>query len=624
MNEKLDIDVKTLRPFTKFIYTIGELPTSYLVSMTYEEQLIWLCNYLTNTVIPTINNNAEAVKEVQDLVTQLQNYINNYFDNLDVQQEINNKLDEMVADGTLPEIIASYLNSKAIWGFDTVADMKNATNLINGSFAKTLGYYSKNDGGNSLYKIRTKTNDDVINEFDIISLHDNNLIAEYIENDIVNIKQFGYINTMTETEQTTFLNYIFNKYKNILIKNENITINDSLNIKSNQNIKMESSTIHNISTTNQTFIFKLNNVENVNIIGLNSSCYFDKPNLPQQACLKIVNSKNIYFNGIDLLNAGGDGIIISGSNNETISDNIIIENLLINNSNRNGISLIGGVKNCYFKNLTISNTSGVNPQYAIDLETWQDGVYNENITIDSCIIKNNVGGIDIMPYNKNITIKNCKLYNGINSVITMAKGENAYPKNIIIDNNNFENCDIYLRGTQYAEYKIINNNLVKGKITTDTESDFVPYYNTNPKKGYIHILNNSIKESSTHCIYIGGSSNVIISNNILQDPINGCIKLLGSNNVKICNNTLKNYAQNENNKESINCFYIMTTHNILIDGNIFINEQDVTFSRIISLQASCQKLIIVNNNALNINYTTFLGKDGTVTNEVNTNNLINS
>ena len=109
MNEKLDIDVKTLRPFTKFIYTIGELPTSYLISMTYEEQLIWLCNYLTNTVIPTINNNGEAVKEVQDLVLKLQQYMNNYFDNLDIQREINKKLDEMAEDGTLTSLISNYV-----------------------------------------------------------------------------------------------------------------------------------------------------------------------------------------------------------------------------------------------------------------------------------------------------------------------------------------------------------------------------------------------------------------------------------------------------------------------------------------------------------------------------------
>lgn len=110
MNEKLNIDVKTLRPFTKFIYTIGELPTSYLMSMTYEEQLIWLCNYLSQTVIPTINNNAEAVKEVQDLILKLQEYINNYFDNLDVQEEINQKLDNMALTGELGEYFAKYVN----------------------------------------------------------------------------------------------------------------------------------------------------------------------------------------------------------------------------------------------------------------------------------------------------------------------------------------------------------------------------------------------------------------------------------------------------------------------------------------------------------------------------------
>lgn len=111
MNEKLDIDVKTLKPFTKFIYTIGVLPTSYLMSMTYEEQLVWLCNYLSQTIIPTINNNAEAVKEVQDLVTELQDYINNYFDNLDVGEEINNKLDEMAESGYFENIVKSYIKT---------------------------------------------------------------------------------------------------------------------------------------------------------------------------------------------------------------------------------------------------------------------------------------------------------------------------------------------------------------------------------------------------------------------------------------------------------------------------------------------------------------------------------
>lgn len=102
-------EVQGLRPFTKFCMTIGNLPSSYLVSMTYEEQILWLCDYLQNTVIPTVNNNAEAVEELQNLYLQLKNYVDNYFTNLDIQNEINNKLDEMATDGTLANIINQQL-----------------------------------------------------------------------------------------------------------------------------------------------------------------------------------------------------------------------------------------------------------------------------------------------------------------------------------------------------------------------------------------------------------------------------------------------------------------------------------------------------------------------------------
>ena len=103
------VDVQTLTPFKKFIMTIGNLPTSYLESMTYAELLMWFCNYLQETVIPTVNNNAEAVEELQGLYEQLKEYVNDYFDNLDVQEEINNKLDDLVEDGTLTQLIGNYV-----------------------------------------------------------------------------------------------------------------------------------------------------------------------------------------------------------------------------------------------------------------------------------------------------------------------------------------------------------------------------------------------------------------------------------------------------------------------------------------------------------------------------------
>ena len=102
--------VGKLNPFAKFCCTIGNLPTSYMISLTYEEQLLWLCNYLEKTVIPAVNTNAEAVQELQELYLVLKNYVDQYFENLDVQDEINNKLDEMAKDGTLTNLIKNYVD----------------------------------------------------------------------------------------------------------------------------------------------------------------------------------------------------------------------------------------------------------------------------------------------------------------------------------------------------------------------------------------------------------------------------------------------------------------------------------------------------------------------------------
>ena len=168
-NENLQ-PIEKLRPFTKMIMTIGTLPSSFYASMSYYESMVWLYEYLKNQVIPTVNNNAEAVEELQTKFTELETYIETYFDNLDVQEEVNTKLDEMAEDGTLQELISDYLNSKAIFGFDNVSSMINSTNLINGSFARTLGFYNPNDGGGSLYKIREINNDDIVDNAFIIAL----------------------------------------------------------------------------------------------------------------------------------------------------------------------------------------------------------------------------------------------------------------------------------------------------------------------------------------------------------------------------------------------------------------------------------------------------------------------
>lgn len=179
-----------LNPFAKFCCTIGNLPSSYMASLTYEEQLMWLCDYLQNTIIPSVNNNAECVKELQELYVILKNYVDNYFENLDVQKEINVKLDKMAEDGTLQQIIGSYLNTKALLGFDKVSDMLSSENLIEGSYTQTLGFNNLNDGGSKKYKIIKEQNAQNVNGRSKINLGHDDLYALSI-NDAINVKHYG-------------------------------------------------------------------------------------------------------------------------------------------------------------------------------------------------------------------------------------------------------------------------------------------------------------------------------------------------------------------------------------------------------------------------------------------------
>lgn len=73
------------------------LPSVYDDSLSYYELLCKVVDYLNKTID---QSNATA-KEMEEL----KSYVDNYFKNLDVTTEINNKLDVMAADGTLDKII---------------------------------------------------------------------------------------------------------------------------------------------------------------------------------------------------------------------------------------------------------------------------------------------------------------------------------------------------------------------------------------------------------------------------------------------------------------------------------------------------------------------------------------
>lgn len=228
-------NVSTFSPFITFCQYV--IPLAYDESMSYYETLCALRDYLVNTVIPAVNNNADAVTELQDKYTEftnninntvqeLENYIDNYFNNLDVQTEINNKLDQMAEDGQLQDIIAQYLELASILAFNTRNDLKSANNLNDGSFTYCFGKTTYNDGYGAFYKIRQSINTDVADDDNIIALTNYpNLVAEKMPNNNFN-EQFNNINS-----QITGINNNIDEINTKLTENEHqkitIIIGDS-------------------------------------------------------------------------------------------------------------------------------------------------------------------------------------------------------------------------------------------------------------------------------------------------------------------------------------------------------------------------------------------------------------
>lgn len=93
-----------LPPFKGWVYERFPFIQEDFDSLTSYELWCKVVEYI-NQVASEINNvsynNSELVKAFSDL----QDYVNDYFDNLDVTEEINNKLDAMVLDGTMDQII---------------------------------------------------------------------------------------------------------------------------------------------------------------------------------------------------------------------------------------------------------------------------------------------------------------------------------------------------------------------------------------------------------------------------------------------------------------------------------------------------------------------------------------
>ena len=97
---------KTLQPFRYWCQKV--LPLVYDDSLSYYELLCKVVDYLNKSMedVETLHGD---VTSLHTAYTELQNYVNNYFSSLDVQAEINNKLDKMAESGVLGNILSQII-----------------------------------------------------------------------------------------------------------------------------------------------------------------------------------------------------------------------------------------------------------------------------------------------------------------------------------------------------------------------------------------------------------------------------------------------------------------------------------------------------------------------------------
>ncbi len=184
---------------------------------------------------------------------------------------------------------------------------------------------------------------------------------------------------------------------------------------------------------------------------------------------RLMNCDDITIRDLDIRSSGGDGVYVSGDKDRNYSTNILLENLILDNHHRQGISIIS-VKGLTIRNCTISNTKGTAPECGIDFEPNQRDEFLENILVENCRFSKTMGDIVLATRLRtpcSITIRNCHMsnsYAGIMAGIFLSPEdpERAPPGFFRVENCVIENtraCAVRLRDHRTDMFELTLKNL---------------------------------------------------------------------------------------------------------------------------------------------------------------------
>lgn len=384
----------------------------------------------------------EEIKPLYDAFVSLKEYVDDYFENLDVQEEINNKLDEMAESGDLAEIIAEYVRLNAIFSYNTVSDMANAENLQDGASVYCLGKLVYNDGIGSFYKIRELRIGDVIDGDKIVAItNSENLVAEKLPKDIKNC--IIAFDTKADLKNAEYLlnGYFAKTYGNTSL-NDGICYFYKIRTKTNDDV-----------------------IDELNILALTN--YNDL--VAERICEYIPNdlSNPIYYgadptgtndstdaiNNCILANKGGTVNFSSGNYVITESINLPYKISEQVNINGNGAKLI--VSDDITRAIYVGYDKESEPNHDVGFPSYIDSL-NIDASTNSCTY-----GIDVKLGYKDLKIYNCTIYR-VNNGIRMGDSTGASTDILVKD------CLIYGKGSEYDGTGCLvngdDNNIVMSRI----------------------------------------------------------------------------------------------------------------------------------------------------------------
>jgi len=172
--------------------------------------------------------------------------------------------------------------------------------------------------------------------------------------------------------------------------------------KSNQQILFESGTV--VSALQGAFLspidslFTADGVSNVKISGFGATFQMNKNDYTHDPPydpgewrhgIRLNNVDGFQIEGLTIKDTGGDGIYV-GASNTGYSQNVLINDVLLDNNYRQGISVISA-RDLLIDNAIILNTNGTAPQAGIDFEPNFANDILQSITVRNSIFSGNSG-----------------------------------------------------------------------------------------------------------------------------------------------------------------------------------------------------------------------------------------